>query len=258
MTKQTAILFILIITFGQCRQSHSVVNLTDKIDPEIVLINIEEGDRTFIGNLLSTIDSCKPILVAIDAWFINEKDSIQDSVLMNALRALQNEILAYTLDSIGKPLESHEKFKSLVSDEGLAIAEQKGELVSNFTPIKNIDNKIHESFSLKVIKFWKPKFKYDIEIDESIPIKFSRTLDQFIHFNGSELKTNNHCREITNKIILLGYLGPSKEDKHYTPIRLTKKYPDNEPDTYGLVMIANEIRTILEYEKRNPIHHQKF
>lgn len=247
MTKQTAILFILLATFGRCRQSHFVVNLTDKIDPEIVLINIEEGDRTFIGNLLLTIDSCKPILVAIDAWFLNEKDSIQDSALINALKTLKNEILAYTLDSIGKPLKSHKKFKSLVTDEGLAIAEQNGELVSNIIPIRTIDNEIHESFPLKIIKQWKPQFKSSIETDESIPIKFSRTIDQFIHFNGSELITNNHCKEISNKIILLGYLGPSKEDKHYTPIRLVKKYPDNEPDTYGLVMIANAIRTILEY-----------
>lgn len=247
MTKLTAILFILLISFARCRQRQSV-NLTDKVDPEIVLINIEEGDRAFIGNLLLTIDSCKPILIAIDAWFVNEKDSIQDSTLINALKILQNEILAYTIDSAGKPLKSHEKFKSLVTDEGLAIAEQQGELVSNIIPIKTIDNKIHESFPLKIIKHWKPQFRSSIEVDESIPIKFSRTLDQFIHFNGSELKTNIHCKDISNKIILLGYLGPSKEDKHYTPIRLVKKYPDNEPDTYGLVMIANEIRTILENE----------
>lgn len=249
MIKQTAILFILLITFWQCRQSHSDVNLTDKIDPEIVLINIEEGDRAFIGNLLLTIDSCKPVLIGIDAWFSDERNPMQDSILMNALRSLQNDILSYATDSNGNPLKSHTKFNTLVIDEGLAIVEQKGGLASNIIPIKSIDNNIHESFPLKIIKHWKPQFKSSFEVDESIPIKFSRTLDQFIHFNGSELKTNNHCKDLSNKIVLLGYLGPSKEDKHYTPIRLIKKYPDNEPDTYGLVMIANEIRTILEYEK---------
>ncbi len=45
----------------------------------------------------------------------------------------------------------------------------------------------------------------------------------------------------------MGYLGPSNEDKHFTPLRSLGRYDADEPDTYGLVIIANEIRTILEY-----------
>ncbi|HLG40855.1 MAG TPA: hypothetical protein VI461_14345, partial [Chitinophagaceae bacterium] len=83
------------------------------------------------------------------------------------------------------------------------------------------------------------------------PIKFTRTLEEFIHFNGLDLKTKNLCEYLRDKVVFLGYLGPSNEDKHFTPIRLVKKYADNQPDTYGLVMIANEIRTILEFGKKD-------
>jgi hypothetical protein len=48
---------------------------------------------------------------------------------------------------------------------------------------------------------------------------------------------------------LLGYIGPSNEDKHFTPIRLAEKFPENEPDTYGIIIIANEIRTLLNKYK---------
>ena len=52
------------------------------------------------------------------------------------------------------------------------------------------------------------------------------------------------------KCFLVGYTGPENEDKHFTPLRFIddKKYNHDEPDTYGLVIIANEMRTILEYK----------
>ena len=247
MKHQFIISLIIVGFFIQCKPKTSV-ELTNKIDPDLVLINIEEGDRAFIGNLLLKIDSCKPILIGIDVWFIKEKDLNQDSILIYALKTVNNDILAYALDSNGNLLRSHEKFTPFISDQGLSIPDKVNGLVSHITPIITIGNTTHEQFPLKIIKQWKPNFKSNIKVDESIPIKFTRTLDQFIHFNGSEFNKIDPFI-LKNKIILMGYLGPSNEDKHFTPIRHTKEYPATEPDTYGLVMIANEIRTILDYKK---------
>ena len=225
------------------------VKLTDKIDPDIVLINIKDGDRAFIANLLLTIDSCKPILIAIDAFFTDEKEQAQDSALINAFSIVKNDILAYSLDSVGKPLKSNVKFTSLAGEEGLSISEKVNGLSSNIIPLRVIDNKIYELFALKIIKHWKPEFGHDIKPNQVIPIKFARTLEQFIYFDDLH-KINNFCEYLRNKVVLLGYLGPSNEDKQFTPIRIVKKYNDDQPDTYGLVIVANEIRTILEYEKK--------
>lgn len=238
-------LLIIIFLLNSCSQPDPVI-LTDKVDPDIVLINIEEGDRSFIGNLLLTIDSCKPKLIGIDAWFVLEKDNYQDSILITALKKIDNDILAYKLDSSGEIIKSHKKFREQVNDEGLAIYENNGDVSSNMIPITTIDNKEHELFALKIIKKWKPDFNYHYKLDQTIPIHFIRSLEQFVHFNGSDLKTHLNYKDLHDKIVLLGYLGPSNEDKHFTPIRRAIKFNKKEPDTYGLVIIANEIRTLLK------------
>lgn len=223
-------------------------DVTDRFDEDIVLINIEKGDRAFIGQLLLTIDSCKPILIGIDAWFVSEKDSYQDSVLVNALEVVNNDILGYSVDSTGLLLKSHTKFREHVRDEGLAVVQNVDGLSSHITPITIIDNEKHALFPLKIIWLWKPDFAGRFEPGTSIPIQFRRNLNHFAHFNGSDLTVQKNYKDLNKKVVLLGYLGPLNEDKHFTPMRYQDDLPDNQPDTYGLVIIANEIRTILEYE----------
>lgn len=248
------IFFLLYLSFKLftyfAKTVHSV-QLTNKTDPDIVLVNIGKGDRASIGNLLLTIDSCKPTLVGIDVLFIGEKNPAQDSVLMEALKSVKNEILGYAFDSSGKPSKSPEKFGKYASEEGLLTKGRINGLVSSITPVQVFDNAIHELFALKVISLWKPDFKHNIKIGESISIQFTRTLTQFVRFDGLELRDKNVCEYLRNKVVLLGYLGPDDEDKYFTPIRLVKEYPDNLPDTYGLVIVANEIRTILEHRKQD-------
>jgi hypothetical protein len=225
-------------------------SLTEKIDHDIVLINIEEGDRAFISKLLKVVDSCKPILIGIDVFFETEKDLVQDSILMQAFKQIDNDILVYKLDSSGKPLLPIVKFSAFASDVGLATAQALEGITSFKTPLVVIDTNIHKSFELKIIERWKSGFKHSIKPEQVIPIKFTRTLDQFIHFNGGELSTKKHRSFLENKIVIVSYLGPSDEDKHFTPIRFSTGQDDNKPDTYGGVIIANAIRTILEYETK--------
>jgi len=224
------------------------VRITDEVDPDIVLVNIEEGDRAFIGKLLLTIDSCKPKLIVVDAWFVEEKDNYQDSVLIAALQLVNNDILGYTLDSKGNPLKSHSKFRDYVSAEGLAVLDNINGISSHITPVRIIDTKKHELLPLTIVKKWKPDFVDNFNNGETVPIIFTRTIDQFVHFNGSHLITGDNLEDLRDKIVLLGYLGPTNEDKHFTPIRQVMNYNDDEPDTYGVVIVANEILTILEYK----------
>lgn len=240
-------LLLLLIIFSACVSKSA--KTVDTIDPDIVLINIEEGDRSFISRTLLTIDSCKPKLIGIDAWFIQEKDSAQDIALVNALKNVNNVILGYTLDTFGQPIKSHLKFRAHVADEGLAVLQNEDGLSSHFTPITLIDDKENEHISLRIVRKWRPDFPVDIDKGKTIPINFTRTLDQFVHLNGSDLTVAKNLKDINNKIVLFGYLGPSNEDKHFTPFRKKLNIKNSEPDTYGVVIIANEIRTILNYKK---------
>ena len=120
------------------------------------------------------------------------------------------------------------------------------------TPLQKINDTVHESFAFKIIKYWKPDFVSQVKLNEKIDIKYTRNLEGFYVLNGSDLlNTNIDDFDLSHKVFLVGYTGPGNEDKHFTPLRFVdnREYKSNEPDTYGLVIIANEIRTILDYKK---------
>ena len=120
------------------------------------------------------------------------------------------------------------------------------------TPIKKIDEKIHESFALKIAKLWKPNLEISYSENKSLFIEYSRTLNSFLIINGADLIklpiTEFDLDNLKEKIFLVGYVGPNDEDMYRTPLRFLAKdtMAQNQPDTYGLVIIANQIRTLLD------------
>ncbi len=249
MRNRIIIFFLLLFSFQQCKPPG--VEITYKIDPDIILINLEEGDRAFIGKLLLKIDSLKPKVIGIDAFFKDKKEAAEDSVLANALRKVDNDILIYMVDQNDNPLHSIPGFSSLVSDEGFLEFENAGGLIMMMTPMPVINDRTHRSFALKIAKRWDPKFTMTVKENERYFILYTRTLNQYIHINGSDLLEKNISEfDLSNKIILLGYIGPGNENKFFTPLRFAgKEYKEGDPDTYGLVIIANEIRTLLGERK---------
>jgi CHASE2 domain-containing sensor protein len=239
------VLIVLSLSAARCKLPS--VNLTDQLDPDIVLVNIEDGDRAFLADLLMKIDSCKPALIAIDVYFYGEKGQEEDSLLMQALRKIENDLLIYSYDKEGKRKSSHSKFNSFASDLGLMKFEESDGIVTNMIPIRVVKNITHESLSLRIVKKWKPDFQYKFRDNRSMAINYRRTLDQYTVLHSSDI-SNLDSGFLSKKMVIVGYGGPGKEDKHYTPIRIIKEYPDGEPDTYGIVIVANEIRTLLDLE----------
>jgi CHASE2 domain-containing sensor protein len=228
-----------------------MVNLVGSADPDIVLVNIEDGDREFIGKVLLKIDSLRPILIGIDVFFFNKRTPLQDSTLVNSLQKVNNDILSYGLGDNKNFEHSESVFTQYATDEGFLKYDRTLGLISNMTPLPKIENKVHESFAYKIVKRWKPDFMPDIKENQQIPIIYQRTLDEYLKLDGSFLLgTNIDNFELKDKIFLVGYIGPGREDKYSTPLRFAgKELEHNEPDTYGLVIIANQIRTILDYKK---------
>lgn len=244
---------LLIIVSSACnsKKVYREVVRTDKIDPDIILINIGNGNRSEIAALLLDIDKCSPLMVGIDAIFPRHRESLEDSILAFAIEKVSNDILAYRFNSTGNVDRSIDEFRKFASDEGYVDLDRREGVSSHFTPMKKVDGKLYESFALKTIKKWKPEFKYNLTVDKSIPILFQRSQQQYYYFVKEDLHDKNVCDLLKNKIVLIGYLGPGDEDKQYTPIRINDKDQEGKPDTYGLVIQANAIRTILEYEKKD-------
>ena len=224
------------------------------IGPErdIVLINIENGDRAFIASILTKIDSIKPKVVGINVYFKSAREAKEDSLLSIALNTLRGDILSYGFGTKGLEEHSISKFTDAVDDEGLINFEETNGLVSKMTPVKKIDGKTHMSFALKIAKLWKPNFDISYNENKSLPIEYSRTLNSFLIINGSDLIglpiSEFDLENLKNKIFLVGYVGPNDEDMYRTPLRFLGKdtLTQKQADTYGLVIIANQIRTLLD------------
>ena len=250
MIRISVILVSLFIFFTKCK--YPSVELAGSRDPDIVLVNIERGDRAFIGKLLLKLDSLNPVVIGIDAIFQGRKRQGQDSILIEAFEKIKNDILVCSVKQDGLVTGSDTVFTTLVQDQGNLYYEERLGLITTITPLQKINDTVHGSFAFKIIKYWKPDFASQIKVNEKIDIKYTRTLENFYLLNGSDLlDTNIDDFDLSNKVFLVGYTGPGNEDKHFTPLRFVddKEYKNNEPDTYGLVIIANEIRTILEYKK---------
>ena len=247
MMRVPVLLLSLLLTFAKCG---SPVTPESSFDSDIVLINIEDGDRAFIGKLLLKLDSLQPAVIGINVKFQARKK--QDSILIDALKKIKNDVLVYNVNKDGSVNGSDSVLSALAGARGNLYYEVRLGLITTTVPLQKVNDSVHESFAFKIIKYWKPDFSSQIRVNEKIDIKYTRSLERFYVLNGSELiQTNIDNLELSNKVFLVGYAGPGNEDKHFTPLRrfAERKYENNEPDTYGLVIIANEIRTILEHKK---------
>jgi CHASE2 domain-containing sensor protein len=244
------------ICFLQCKekkaQVEEVVHVKEvavgtNTDPEIVLFNIGDGDRAEIADLLAQLEQCSPSIIGIDAVFLRDGDPLKDSALEQVLSDIKNDVLAYRFDSTGKLETPIRDFSVNAKEEGFINLERENGLSNHFTPIIEKTGVVYESFALKVIKLWKPSFNLSIIPNKSVPIRFKRSQEDFHCFEKPNLKESKVREFLSKKIVLVGYLGPSLEDKHFTPLRSKLKVQNGQPDTYGVVIIANEIRTLLEY-----------
>lgn len=246
MVRYSILLSVMLLFLSGCRSRS--MGLAG-IDPEIVLINIEDGDRAFIGKVLLKLDSLHPAVIGVDVTFKGRRK--QDSVLIAAFKKIKNDILIYNVSQNGTLTASDSAFTNLVAGQGNLYFEQKLGLVTTTIPLQKINDTTHESFALKIIKYWKPDFTSQIKVNEKVDINYTRNLESYQVISGSLLlNLNSHDLDLANKVILVGYTGPGYEDKYFTPLRKYGEHKSNEPDTYGMVIIANQIRTILEYNNQ--------
>jgi CHASE2 domain-containing sensor protein len=229
------------LCFIGCK-NHERVDIQPGVDHEIVLVNLEQMDRASIGRLLLTIDSCKPAVIALSVYLEGEKDPYNDSILMAALRTVKNDVLIYSIDPSSSELKAtHAKFGQYASAMGRYSFKMERGMSTGIVPLERIDGKIHELFPLTIVKLWKPGFQHSFREGESIPIHYTKLEDQFLDINGSIFSLENvDSNAIRNKVVIVGYLGPDEEDRQETPTG----------SMYGAFIVANAVRTILEYEKK--------
>ena len=247
-----AILFLISITLiyfffnkKNNRKSVSLVGLTKEIDPDIVLINIGNGNREEISNLINNVNNCGPALIAIDVVFENYREKVFDSTLMESLKKVRQDVIAFRLDSANDGHYSFRELRSYAMAEGYTNYQLRNGVASVFFPFQKIKEDTISSFAFVIAKIFNPKLQIKFTKDP-VKINYRRTLYEYLRFDNADLASEKVRNQLKGKIALVGYFGPENEDMHYTPMRFLIDNPPSGPDTYGIVIVANEIRTLLE------------
>ena len=252
-SKIIILLFIVSLTVSACGQGTPNVKTEKGADPDIVLINIGNCDRASISRIIRAVDSCQPAVIVVYAVFPRLKDPTGDSLLAQALRAAPNDILAFIINEKGETTASNALFTSEAAAAAEIDFEFTNGLVSRFTPLRKENGADKELLPLAVVKKWKPGFRYSIRPDQQLDIVYRYRASQYLTLTG-DLFTDPGVepRLLKGKVVILGFLGPGKEDLKKTPLRflMDPEPPQNEPDTYGTVILANQVRTILDHEMK--------
>lgn len=238
----------------------------DKIQPDtnIVLINIGYLNRKDIADLLNIINEYNPKAIGIDSFFPDPKDSDGDSALAQALRNTKKLFLVSKIDYLDNDdifdtvYYSHPMFldnanfgfANIITDDKTGFR-----VVRAFSPKEIVKDSLRLFFALELAKLIDSnkvnKFLERANKSEFINYKRNIYNNKYTVFDVQEIfNRDKRLSRITDKVVLLGFLGPDIktlvfEDIFFTPMNpnyMGKAYPD----MYGLVIHANVISMVIE------------
>ena len=247
------------------------------VDTNIVLINIGLASREEIAFMLDRINAHDPKVIGIDAFFRQPKDSVGDSLLIEAMQNTNNLVLVSKVaykeesregqqtawqESTADPdrefdtLEtSHPMFNEhAVTGFSNMVIEQK----ASFMTVRSASLKekwhggLEPAFAVRLAEFVDPEAAREALAREETKevINYHGNLHSFYHIDVDQaLDETFDISVVRDKIVLMGYMGPdvetpSLEDIFYTP--LNPKYVGRSfPDMYGVVIHANVVTMIL-------------
>ncbi len=219
---------------------------------DIVLVNIGEGDRKYLAQVLNQVADCNPSVVGMDVFFTKPKERTSDYQLAEAISKSPTILgIEPKGDYFTVP---YALFMGKAVDVALPVITKQFDLALSYEPFIRSENggdTFMEHFSVTVTKYYDSlrtsAFVSKLDKGQNYLINYEVTQDNFQVYEYQD--TNFNCSDFEGKIVLLGYLGPTNEDKFRTPLGLVDdpmNYNAKKGDMYGVVIIANQILTILE------------
>ncbi len=207
---------------------------------EIILIKTT-GERCAVGQLINSLAKCSPKLIGVNYLYVGKKGNNCDTLLWTAIEQSKKVILIEGFEE-GEHVTSDNDFKDVAMFSSVTGLAQSDDGVTDFYyRISDHDGKWSYSFPFHVaLQFDKKKASQlaSKSFPKDYPIKFYKKLEDFKVFTPSDIE--NHCSEITGKIILIGDL---ETEENIFKTRTTNKSSDQ---TFGTVIIANVILDILK------------
>jgi CHASE2 domain-containing sensor protein len=229
------------------------------VENNIILINIEHKNRHEIAETITKICLLSPKLLAIDLDFQDASEYDQDTQLIFALLECKNLVMATIIDDY---IEDKPEYKGFVNgwNPYLLVNAKTGftnailendnlKTLSRFSISEKVGGRLEYNFAIRVA----------MDVNSSKTIDFIKTNPNIVEIdykNGervlkkilaTQVLNNQITREdFEGKIVMIGFLGPGDDDKHFTP--LNKKIKPYKPDMYGLEILANIVAQVLEYQ----------
>lgn len=227
----------------------------EKVNTDIVLINIKKSDRATFGFIITQIARQQPAVIGLDVIFKERKDIFQDSILAKSLIAHQDLLVGSKIIEPDHSVKNATPFS--LKNTGfinLNLAEVEDRVIRNFTPTyEDVP-----SFDVAIVNHYNPSLLKDIDLKRTMPINYVGNYNHFITLNSEALMTQDSIPLLKGKIVLLGYLGTPTgsmydiEDKHFTP--LNKNHTGKSiPDMFGITIHANIINMLLKKDFINVV-----
>jgi CHASE2 domain-containing sensor protein len=233
-----------------------------KVDTNIVLVNLSNLSRAEISRQVNIINSFNPKVVGIDAIFQEEKEFFSDSLLADAFSKCRNLVLVSKLDKYREESDVYDTLLSSIeifnkyASNGFANLPNDDKVsfrtIREFKPVSKTNGAKVKSFAVKIAEIYNPEAlqalnKRDNEIEK---INYVGNYNKFYYIDAYQvLSGESDISFIKDKIVLMGFMGRSLNDKTFEDIYFT---PLNEryagkafPDMYGVVIHANIISMIL-------------
>ncbi|MBU3011398.1 CHASE2 domain-containing protein [Polaribacter vadi] len=215
----------------------------DKVNSDIILVNIENRDREELAFLIDHLANQSPKVIGVDAVFREQKDQFKDSILALTIKEHQDLLVG---SFVYPNIQNHKMFA--FSNQGFV----------NFNPVADKNNVIRDfvtqkdslsSFSYQIAS---KASKKEIAMNSGVrPIKYYGNYQQFLHMSFNDVMLQETIPYLKNKVVILGYLGlPLGNvndilDKKFTPIN-TNFTGKTIPDMYGVTVHANIINSLIK------------
>lgn len=226
---------------------------TSQVNQQLVLVNVKHLDRKELATLIEKVQLQQPKVIGVDVIFDHQKEVLIDEQLWQALQS-ENVVSAFAI----------QKREIIKNDPKLGVFRHKlgyanfnfdayNSVIRNFQAKKVFDGFEYQSFGLKVAQRYlgrKEKLQWDKMTKKSIPINYSGGHDHYFSFDAEEILQRDSVPVLTDKIVLLGYMGTPTgnpydiEDRHFTPLN-QEFVGKSAPDTFGIIIHANIIEMLI-------------
>lgn len=214
-------------------------------DESVLLFNTSEFSRSEIANFITQIDNCGPVVIGLTDIFDGLNNREEDSLLAKAIMDSKKVVLSADIapETDKSLIRSHNLFVGAAKAQGVtSYLQNENGIVDTFIPLyqDSEGQETNTSFSL----FFEYASKKAAILFEKLNVneRYSLLFKDKRIFPVIDPKKIS-CEEIKGKIVIMGYLGPDKENM----VNVETDEGD-QLQIYVPILIANQLSNFLNQE----------